>query len=326
MKKTQALFSLLLIWMPAAASAESLPTFNDTWCTRKASDIVVVETRSAEEASFRVLDSWRGGLAEGSRLAVPGLIGSAKGRMVLFLSRQEDAEQADAWRPAGHDFKTSVVWVEEGRLTSIQQPHSRGPAYATTLHYLASLDDLHKHVQMVLESDRLLQAAEDAGQVEDKAALCSRIINGAYLNKDKAVKILAGCGEPAAAVLRAYISGVPMTHQRAQAIPAFVEAGGRAVLPELAGMLADELAYWKETAPGLEKGWWFDSGGEAWVRHSRVSQMAGVFREHRFGPARETLEQLRDLFRRTPAVEDDDRIGSIADWLDAAIAAVGERD
>lgn len=316
---------LLIVWMPTTALAEILPTFNPS-CAGRATDIVVVETLAADEGTFQIVEVWHGSLKKDATVTVPDLSEIARGRMVLFLSRQGGKQQAEDWQPAGRDFKTSVVWISGDEITAIQQPTNRGAAYATKLRHMPTVGDLRERVQLVLESNRLLQSAKDAEVVEEKVALCSRIINGDYLYKDTAVLLLAKCGEPAVPVLRQYMNGQPLDHQRVRAISAFAEAGGRPVLNELSKMLEGELAYWTQTAPGLKKGWWFDTDGEAWVRHSRVSKLAVVFQQHTHPPALPTLLSLRDLFRKTPAIEDDDRIGRISELLDIAIASQENRD
>lgn len=316
---------LLVAWMPTTAMAERLPTFNPS-CAGRATDIAVVQTLAADEGTFQIVEVWHGSLKKDATVTVPNLSEVAKGKMVLFLSRGAEQQRAEDWQPAGRDFKTSVVWVSGDDVTCIQQPKNPGPAYKTKLRYIPTVDALRERVQLVLESNRLLQAAEDAERVKEKVALCSRIINGDYLYKDAAVSLLGKCGEPAVPVLRRYMNGQPMCHQRARAIQAFAQAGGRPVLTELTKMLESELVYWTEAAPVLEKGWWFDSSGEAGVRHNRVSQLSEVFRQHPHPPALPTLVSLRDLFRNTPAIEDDDRIGRISKLLDIAIASQKTRD
>lgn len=314
------LLPLLLAWVPTAAVGEVLPVFG-SGCAARATDILVVETLSADEGTFQTVEVWHGPLKKDAIVTVPGLAEVAEGKMVLFLISDSEQRRTEDWEPAALSFKTSVVWVNGDEFTAIQQPRNPGPAYKTKIRYLPTVGALRERVQLVLESKRLLKAAEDAEPVEDKIAICSQIINGNYLYKDSAVSLLAKCGEPAVPVLRKYMNGQPMCHQRARAIGAFAEAGGRPVLPELAKMLEAEPAYWTKTAPGLEKGWWFDSGAEASVRNSRVSKLAVAFSEHPHPPALPTLVSLRDLFRKTPAIEDDDRIGRISELLDIAIAS-----
>lgn len=314
------LFLFLLLWLPTVAIGEIRPVFGSS-CAARATDILVVETQAGNEGTFQVVEVWHGPLKKDAVVTVPGLAEVAEGKMVLFLISDSKKRQAEDWKPTALNFQTSVVWVNGDEFTAIQQPHSRGPAYKTTIGYLPTVDALRERVQMILESKRLLKAVEDAELIKEKVAICSRIINGNYLYKDKAVSLLAKCGEPAVPVLRQYVNSKPISHQRVQAIPAFLEAAGRPVLIELAEMLEVELAYWIKTAPDLERGWWLDSSGQEWVRHSRVSKLAVVFSEHPHPPALPTLVSLRDLFRKTPAVEDDDRIGRISKLLDTAIAS-----
>ena len=326
MKKMPYILWVLLMFVPLTATAEILPTFNPTCCARRATDIIVVNTQSAEKGTFQVVDVWKGSISRNNTITVPDLREITKGKMVLFLSRDEEQRQIDKWRPAGYDMRTSVVWISGDEFTSIQQPRRPGPTHVMKLSYMSTVSQLRKHVQMVLDSDRLLQEAKEAKLPKQKVALCSRIIDGHYLNKDEALAILGKCGKPAVSVLREYVNGMPASHERARAIPAFAEAGGRPVLTELTKMLKDELAYWKETAPTLKKGWWSGTGGVAWVRHSRVAHLAVVFRRNPFPPAKSTLVSLRDLFRSTPAVENDQRIGSVSEQLSKAIAAQDEND
>ncbi|MEO0476912.1 MAG: hypothetical protein AAF085_13220 [Planctomycetota bacterium] len=325
MKVTRYLLLLLLVWVPTAAIGEILPTFNSS-CAGRSTDIAVVETLAADDGTFQIVEVWHGPLKTDAIITMPDLSGIAKGKMVLFLIRDECKEKGEAWRPAGRDFKTSVVWIKGDAFTAIQQPRNPGPAYKAKVPFLPTVHTLQERVQQVLESKRLLKAAEDAEHVKERVELCSQIIDGNYLYKDKAISLLAKCGEPAVSVLRRYVNGQPISHQRVQAIPAFVEAAGPPVLIELNEMLEAELAYWTKTAPDLEKGWWFDSSDEDSIRHSRVSQLAVVFSKHLHPPALTTLISLRDLFRNTPAIEDDDRIGRVSESLDIAITSHVSKD
>lgn len=318
---------LLLPAMPVAADLR--PAFSLRLCAQRAADIAFVDTVSTEKGTFRVLEVWKGPLKKGAEIEVPPLSNLARGKMVLFLGGDKKKPGGTVfWEPAGFNMKTSVVWVKGDGLTAIQQPTNPGPAYETKLWYMPKqaqlkLAQLKAYVKKVAESGRLLQKAKQAKRAEDKVAACSGIINikGAYVHHDEALKILAKCGRPAIATLTKYVNGRPVSHQRNRAIPALAEAGGRTVLPELAKMLADELAYWKKTAPTLKRGWWVHTTCEAWIRRERAGRLAHAFRKRPYAPAKPTLVELRDLFRATPAIEDDDRVSSVADDLDRAISA-----
>ena len=298
--------------------AETLPEFRAP--CRKATHIAVVQTMSAQEGKFVVLDVWKGDLEQQASLVIPDMSELAKGKMILFLCQEKSVEHNSIiWKPAGFDFRTSVVWIKDGEVTSVQQPCNPGPAYVTTMPWAKNVEDLAGLVKFHVLGDRLLSQAKASEDSDERIRILTQILDEHCDRKDDALEALGQCGAKALPVIREFMNGRPISLQRERAIPALVAAGGESVLPELSAKLNGELAYWKHVAPTLKNGWWFNTNGEPCIRHHRVEQLAAVFTTHPYPDTKPTLVALRDLFRSSPALDDDDRIGRVSDHLDRAL-------
>lgn len=312
----------LLVVLAAVAAGELGPTFSVRLCAQRATDIVLVETAAEGKGAFRVVGVWKGALAKGALIRVPEVAEVAEGTMVLFLRREDGEGKTKGWEPAGFTLETSVAWVAGDEVTSIQQPRNPGPAIRTAVPWLRTFGQLEGRVRRVLESDRLLERAKQAKDVRETIALCGDLLRGRFDDEEEALKLLGQCGQPAVATLQAYATERPLTHMRCRAIPALAEAAGRDALPVLARLLSEDRAYFEATAPTLERGWWFDTTGEASTRHHRIGRLARAFSVHPYTPARADLVALRHLFQATPAIEGDDRIGKCSPALTQAIRAI----
>lgn len=137
--------SLLSLLVATALHAEILPSFVLDLAAAKATHIVVVTEGREIDGKVFVLESWRGDLRNRDMLTLPelaafkskesrrvtnGLWVNKKeapvfvtgDRMVLFLVRN-----GDKWEGAGHDLRTSVVWIDADKAYALQQWFDPGP-------------------------------------------------------------------------------------------------------------------------------------------------------------------------------------------------------
>ena len=301
-----------------SARAEILPAFHPA-CAYRATHIVVVQTVSPEEGRFRVLETWKGDKQKDDAITVPGLAKIAKGEMVLFLCRRpEPVQSGDEWESANFsDWRSSVAWIDRDEVSVLQQKMRPGPTCVAPLTHYETRARFKELIFFYLRTERQLAAAKAARNTQERVRILAEIVSGNYDRKDEACAELGRCGQAAVPALRLLIRGPP-DHAQKYAITAMADAGGDSVLQELDAMLQEELAYWKETAPALKKGWWGDEacGGKPWIRYGNLCALLQAFGKHAYPPARPHIAEIRDFFRAQPVFEEDNRIGRIPDYCD----------
>jgi hypothetical protein len=306
-------------------NAESLPTFHPATSSYRATHIVLVETESGNEGKFRVVESWKGDLKKDATLTIPGLAKDAKGQMVLFLRQNPKKPGADQWQPTGigKDWKVSVVWIDGDTVSAVDQPENPGPAFIQPIPYIKSRGALKEIVDYYTKTERALADAKATKDLDKRVAALAAIINGQFDRKEEAFALLGECGPKAVPALRKLLEGKP-THDHKYAVAAMATAGGKEVVPELAKMIELEIAYWAETGPKLEKGWWFNTDSEAWKRHGKLCAFVESYRTHPTSALRKQVVAVRDLMRNLPVVDADRGIASISAQCDRVLKDDGD--
>jgi len=293
-----------------------LPSFHPT-CAYRATHIVVVQTESQEEARFRVLETWKGDKQKDERIVVPGVAKFAKGEMVLFLCRKAGpVGTGEEWESANFsDWRSTVAWIDGDEVSVLQQEKIPGPTHLAPLTYHKTRAEFKKLIFFYLRTERQLAAAKAARDTEERVRILAEIVTGHYDRKDEACVELGRCGQAAVPALRSFIRG-PLDHTQKYAIAAMADAGGDSVLSELDAMLQEELAYWKETAPTLKKGWCYTGPEELRIRYGNLFALLHAFKKHPYPPAAQHISEVRDFFRAQPVFEEDKRITRIPDYCD----------
>jgi hypothetical protein len=299
--------------------AETLPTFHPRSCSYDATHIVLVKTEAAEKGQFRVVESWKGNLEKDSLLELPALAKDAKGEMVLFLRRDAKRPAKDQWQSAQRDgWELSVVWLDGDKVTAVQQPRNPGPAFVTTLDWAPTRKEFKDTISFYLRTERTIEKALALRDLERRAEALAEIVNGRFDRKEDAFTELGKCGAKAVPHLRKFLQG-PANHEQKYAVAALADAGGKDVVPELNKRLDAELAYWKETGPKLEKGWWLNTDVEAWKRFGTLHALVAVYQKYPTPELRKSIVAVRDFCRTIPAIDDDRRIGNISEYCDQVL-------
>lgn len=310
------LMSVFVVW--GSARAEILPSFHPA-CVYGATHIVIVQAVSPEEGRFRVLETWKGDKQKNDAITVPGLAKIAKGEMVLFLCRRpEPVQSGDEWESANFsDWRSSVAWIDRDEVSVLQQKMNPGPTCVAPLTHYETRARFKELIFFYLRTERQLAAAKAARNTQERVRMLAEIVGGHYDRKDEACAELARCGQAAVPALRSLIRG-PLDHAQKYAITAMADAGGDSVLTELDAILQQELAYWKETAPTLKKGWWGDEacGSKPWIRYGNLCALLKALKEHPYPPAHKHITEVHDFFRAQPVFEEDKRITTIPDYCD----------
>jgi hypothetical protein len=297
MRRVFRLVTVMLFFCCSASYAKNLPEFHTRMCTYRAKQVVVVKTVSAAEGKFRVEESWKGDLKQGGELVVPGLVKEAKGHMILFLKYDANWESAVHWHPAGFDWHTTVVWLDEDDVAyAVEQQNNPGPAEIVRI---GTRSRLKENVRYFLKTEADLAAAKGTKDVDRRVGLLAAIVNGDYDRKDEAFVELGRCGPKALPILRKFLSG-PANYSQYHAVMAFAESGGKDVGAELASMLEEELAYWKKVAPTLKLGWYTGSDHEPSQRFTKLNAFIYLYETQRIPELRKTLSVTRDLLRTFP--------------------------
>jgi len=199
----------------------------------------------------------------------------------------------------------------------LQQEKIPGPTRVAPLTSCKTRAEFKEMIFFYLRTERQLAAAKAARNTEERVRILAAVVTGHYDRKDEACAELGRCGQAAVPALRQFIRG-PLDHAQKYAIAAMADAGGDSVLPELDAMLQEELAYWKETAPTLKKGWWSAGPGspKPWIRYGNLFALLHAFKKHPYPPARQHITAVRDFFRAQPVFEEDNRITRIPDYCD----------
>jgi hypothetical protein len=123
--------------------------------------------------------------------------------------------------------------------------------------------------------------------------------------RQEAVQALIQCKDAALPVLRDWLSQPERLRVHKEVIPAMVGAGGDKVIPDLTGLLEEELAYWKKTEPALKTWWGEQPMTSHYLRlHEVLKQLAQMgVPDDKKGK----IKELRTLWVSLPQLSNTDR-------------------
>jgi hypothetical protein len=318
--RTKLTTALAVLLTTSIVRAETLPSFHPESSSYKATHIVLVETEPGGEGKFRVVESWKGDLKKDATLTIPGLARDAKGQMVLFVRHDPKKTGDQQWQPTrlGQDWKVSVVWIDGDTASAVDQPNNPGPAFIQPIQYIKTRAMLKEVVDYYTKTERALDEAKTTKDLDKRVAALATIVNGQFDRKEEAFALLGECGPKAVPVLQKALEG-KLTHDHKYVVAALANAGGKDVVPEIAKMIEAEVAYWAETGPKLEKGWWSNTDSEAWKRHGKLFALVDVYRSQPTSALRKQVLAVRDLMRNLPIVDADRGIASVSAYCDRVL-------
>jgi hypothetical protein len=349
------LLSALVISFAQPSLAAFRPSFSLDYCSWHATDIVLVEA-TPKPGVFRAIESWKGDLKAGNLVTVPKLQPPAgameifayprefddivKGRlneripaqrigsqMVLFLKESPEAP-GDHWTSADlfGEMKASAVWIDGGQLYAFRQLVNPGPSVLVP--WDMSLDKMRDRVSEIgrIELDLVKVSA-----IEDGAARAGGL--KVYVRSDileaqqVALSALQKSGPKALPVIRGMLSDPAFADERAELVKAFAEAGGESVGEELDLRLQEQVRFWQATAPTLPVGWWNqDATPQAPLRerYMQTWQLVLALERVHYQPASTTAQQLGNLWRSLPQLNDPSGLDQMANECDKLAAEFRE--
>jgi len=326
MKRFVLVISLVALVWSSLSSAEVKPQFGQ--CIGRATDIVLVSIKDDRNNTFRVIETWHGALAPNNQITVPGLGPMASQTMVLFLRPQrKQGETIDTWIGAGHDIRTSVVWIFDGKVFAVQQPINPGPTFICPLTLATSLDKFKKFVFGYLQDRESFQQAVAISNRKERVKALAKILAACSRYHEKAIEELAKCGPPAVDVLSSILEAPPNYNQK-YAIRALADCGGKQAIEQLDAMLDEEFDYWKQIAPTLKRGWWTtgdNENREAWIRYGNLMALLRTLHRHKHPKIETKTIAIRDFFQRQSVLEADPRITRMPDYCNHLLSVKEEK-
>lgn len=294
MRKFRVRWSLMLLFALAhPAFAAFRPSFKLDDSSWHSTYVVLVMTTPADGA-FEVVESWKGDLSLGERLAIPELrpapdaipisrdpkswseavrggvselvprvpVGS---RMVLFLSRTDetlgangtDKVGAQGWKPSDlmDTLNASVLWIDGYQLYCFTQLLNPGPSV------LFALPDSETKVRnRVAEIKQIQENMTVALAITDRAERAER--PKPYVRSDVfpaqlfALAELGKSGSHAVRTILEMLDDPSFADQSPELVKALTQAGGESVGAELNSRLRADLAFWRSKGSSLSQGWW----------------------------------------------------------------------
>ena len=326
MKRFASVILLIALVWSSLSSAEVRPEFGQ--CIGRATDIVLVSIIDDVDNSFRVIETWHGALAPNNQITVPGLGSMASQTMVLFLRPQRRQEKTiDTWIGAGHDIRTSVAWIFDGKVFAVQQPINPGPTFICPLTLATSLDKFKKFVFGYLQDRESFQQAVAISNRKERVKALAKILAACSRYHEKAIEELAKCEPAAVDVLRSILEAPPNYNQK-YAIRALADCGGKQAIQQLDAMLDEEFAYWKQIASTLKRGWWTSGDNEnreAKIRYGNLMALLRTLHRHKHPKIETKTIAIRDFFQRQSVLEADPRITRMPDYCNHLLSVKEEK-
>lgn len=284
---------MLLFALAHPAFAAFRPSFKLDDSSWHSTHIVLVMTTPADGA-FEVVESWKGDLSLGERLAIPELrpapdaipisrypkswseavrggvselvprvpVGS---RMVLFLSRTDetlgangtDKVGAQGWKPSDlmDTLNASVLWIDGYQLYCFTQLLNPGPSV------LFALPDSETKVRNRVAEIKQIQenmtvALATTNGVERAERLKPYVRSDVFPAQLFALAELGKSGSDAVRTILEMLDDPSFADQSPELVKALAQAGGESVGAELNSRLRADLAFWRSKGSSLSQGWW----------------------------------------------------------------------
>ena len=269
------------------------------------------------------------------------------------------------WSFAYLSAEGSVAWLAQDGVYAFHQMINPGPSIL--IRERLSAKELTEKVHGIIGTRKDLAriAALPEAEARAKGAVAyvdSLVVNGA----DEAFRILTGCGDAALPILRGILQGqiaagekgraaatearaaralgtvgtkedIPLLRELARkgspvsAILALAELGGRDVAQDFVEMLKSEDAFWRETAPGLDVGWWNGKGlaqgqeGPLRSRYSRTLEILYAMDKLKSPGCGDAVTEFRDYWRSLPQLEDKSGLTQMSEACDRMLKTLDEQ-
>ena len=246
-------------------------------------------------------------------------------RMVLFL-KKEAGVASEQWRPADFygEMKTSTVWINGGQLYRFQQVANPGPSILVPWDMgldkmMARVSEIHR---VQLELAKVIAVSDGSARAEGlKLYVRSNVREAQQL----ALSELGKSGPKALATIRGMLSDPAFAENGAELTKVFAEAGGESVGEELDRRLQEQLIFWQATGPSLSLGWWNqDPTPHAPLRdrYAQTLELIRALQRVHYRPASITAEQLGNLWRSLPQLDDPSGLSQMATECDQLVSSL----
>jgi hypothetical protein len=328
------------------------PSFHAETAAWNATHIVLASEGEIIDGRLEVRESWKGDLQPGQTIEVPELkqfqLDAARAidrrytftkekpdslaktvtcqRMVLFLVHGEadDGKESPAWRSAmtvgKHPLpmEVSVAWLEGEEAFAILQVINPGPAVLMPLP--ESAKDFRAFVAQVVANQREMQTIAKKGDLAQRATAFRRHVDSkSYFVRNAAFEGLSTCGSAAVPVLEGILKDEALVRLHGFAVTALATTEGIDAVPLLVEIIDGEIAFWKETAPGLAVGWYngkgLDGKRQNYLRdrYGRVVEAVLALDRHPDRRAADVVTRLREFWRSLPQLEDRSGLNQISE-------------
>lgn len=234
-------------------------------------------------------------------------------RTVLFLVRRTAPGRPGvaAYRPAARWLEASLVQIEAGRVGTYGQWQGNPGPYTLGGSSMPEAD-LRRQVSEVARARATFSAALAAGDADMLAAVAARLLQTHPEEfQPLLLDLLERAGPAALPTLRIVVSDDKLWRVHSRAIRALARAGGAEVRPDLARLLAEDVAYWKRVGPGLpvpQPGGTYqyptpDEGQAQWrveCRLARTEAILAALEPDTLGESRPAVAGLASLWRALP--------------------------
>ncbi len=228
-------------------------------------------------------------------------------RMMLFLTKSEVNSKV-IWKPVCDvdGFFLSTIWIEPENAFVFYQRLSDEPN--ALLPIRLQEEQIKEQVVELMDLrssfDRAI-AISDAGIKAE--ALLPLARSPILFVKSAAFRELKNCGKSALPVLQILMNDLSITANSSHIFDAIGQLGDEQIGSELTGIISEELAFWKQTAPQLKVNWWnhfSDPETESLRnRYNRAYYAIIALRNLQFSGCKEVVSEFRDFWRSQPSLE-----------------------
>jgi hypothetical protein len=340
-------FVIAVVLLTDIGIAAIRPHFSLDYSGWHATHIVLVQTL-ARDGTFEVVESWKGDLPVGERIAIPELrsesndapissypiewpfldkvseqiprqpIGS---RLILFLTSEAPGRKRTAqrvWKSSDfmNSMKASVLWMDNGKVYRFTQPLNPGPSVLAPSEY--SEADVRARVAEISAIHQGITEALAAKNGAERAERLKPFVHSTlFPARQFALEQLGKCGTSAVPTISGMLDDPAFAGEASELVKALVAAGGNTVGEQLKNRLGQDLAFWRSVGPSLSHDWWNQVTTHASLpeRYSQTYELIIALERVRFVPALDTAVQLRDFWRSLPQLTDHTQLPEECDKL-----------
>lgn len=261
-------------------------------------------------------------------------------RMILFLVKSLDwakpgsDELKTKWLPAsfpdyipegtGHKgpldndarMRISVCWVEGEKTYAYAQVENPGPLLLVDWGW-GDAQSVHKRVNDWRDTQNALRSID---AVYDPGERVNRAIDFGREHPDwmaDAVEIVAGAGDAAIPALEGMLNNPANKQVHGLIVRDIGDVGGVDAGPTLTDILKRELAFWRNEAPNIEKGWWNHDPGDRREllrdRYEVAAKTLPALEDLGYPACKDAVVEFRDFWESQPQLND---VGEMSETCD----------